>query len=227
MKPQFGVSLMCMNYFKMEYEISILNEKADSYHIDIMDGHFVKNLALSPDFLKSLSGALKKPVDAHLMTTTPTDWLEPLVQAGADTITVHAETINTDAFRVIDQIKSLGCKAGVVINPSTPIEYIKHYLNRIDTLMLMTVDPGFGGQPFVPEVLDKIKEADHLKNEFGYSYNIQVDGNNNVNTYKKLYDAGARMFVLGSTGLFNLDPDVNVAFEKMRKDFCQATGIQL
>ena len=151
MKVEFSPSLMCMDFLKMEEQFNILNDKVDMYHIDIMDGHFCKNITLSPDLVKTFSKVAKKPMDVHLMTTNPTDWIEKVAAAGAEYISPHAETINGDAFRVMNMIKSLGCKTGVVLNPATPLSYVKHYLNRIDLLTIMTVDVGFAGQPFIED----------------------------------------------------------------------------
>ena len=147
-----------------------------------------------------------------------------LAKAGAEYISPHAETINTDAFRVMNLIESLGCKKGVVLNPATPLSYIKHYLNRIDMLTIMTVDVGFAGQPFIAEMLDKIREAAELREKYGYSYKIQIDGSCNVNTFKRLREAGADVFVVGSSGLFKNDPDLNKACDIMYENFEKETG---
>lgn len=219
MKAEFSPSLMCMDFLKMEEQFNILNDRVDMYHVDIMDGHFCKNITLSPDLVKTFHKVAKKPMDCHLMTTNPTDWIEILAQAGATYISPHAETINTDAFRVLNLIRSLGCKTGVVLNPATPLSYVKHYLNRIDMLTLMTVDVGFAGQPFIEEVLDKVREAKELREKYGYTYKIQIDGSCNERTYKRLYDAGAEVFIVGSSGLFGLDKDLTAACDKMYETF--------
>ena len=222
MKVEFSPSLMCMDFLKMEEQFNILNDKVDMYHIDIMDGHFCKNITLSPDLVKTFSKVAKKPMDVHLMTTNPTDWIEKVAEAGAEYISPHAETINGDAFRVMNMIKSLGCKTGVVLNPATPLSYVKHYLNRIDLLTIMTVDVGFAGQPFIEEMLDKIKEAKELKEKYGYTYKIQIDGSCNPKTYKRMYDAGAEVLIVGSSGLFGLNADLNKACDQMFEDFNRA-----
>jgi len=227
MKPEFNVSLMCMDFLNIRQQIEFLDQHADGYHIDIMDGHYCKNITLSPDFMKACKKVMKKPMDAHLMTTTPSDWIELCASAGAAMISPHAETINTDAFRIINMIKDKGCKAGVTLNPATPLSYCKHYLNRLDALTIMTVDVGFAGQPFIDEMLDKIAEAKKLREENHWHYKIMIDGSCNVRTYKKLYDAGADVFILGSSGLFSLDPDLGKAWEKMEADFTRETGVAL
>ncbi len=219
MKPVFSVSLMCMDFLDIKNQLEILNKRADMYHIDIMDGHFCKNITLSPDFIRAAGRAAKLPMDVHLMTENPNDWLEPVAKAGATYIAPHAETINTDAFRVLARIKELGCKAGVVLNPATPLQAIEHYMSRLDMITIMTVDVGYAGQPFIPEMLDKIAQAKRLREEKGYNYKIQIDGSCNVKTFGRLREAGADVFILGSSGLFGLDEDLNTAYDKMLRQY--------
>ncbi len=158
-------------------------------------------------------------MDCHLMTTNPGDWIERLAQAGAAYISPHAETINGEAFRILNLIESLGCKTGLVLNPATPLSFAEPYLNRIDLLTLMTVDVGFAGQAFIDEVLDKIALAKKWREEKGYHYEIQIDGACNVKSYKKATEAGADILIVGSSGLFGLDPDLERAFEKLYQDY--------
>lgn len=214
-KMMFSPSLMCMDLLSMKEQVEILNERADFYHVDIMDGHFVKNITLSPFFVSTLKRVSKLPIDVHLMTEYPDDYIEELAKAGADYICPHAETINKDAFRIINKINSFGCKAGIVLNPATPIEWIKYYIHLLDKITVMTVDPGFAGQPFIPEMLDKIKELKELKEKNGYNYLIEVDGSCNERTFDILTEAGAEVLIVGSSGLFNLDSDLPKAWDKM------------
>ena len=214
-KMMFSPSLMCMDLLSMKEQVEILNERADFYHVDIMDGHFVKNITLSPFFVSTLKRVSKIPIDVHLMTEYPDDYIEELAKSGADYICPHAETINKDAFRIINKIKGFGCKAGIVLNPATPIEWIKYYIHLLDKITVMTVDPGFAGQPFIPEMLDKIKELKELKEKNGYSYLIEVDGSCNERTFDILTEAGAEVLIVGSSGLFNLDSDLPKAWDKM------------
>lgn len=223
MKVMFSPSLMCMDLLNIKEQIEILNDRADFYHVDIMDGHFVKNITLSPDFVKAISPVCKAPLDCHLMVTDPDNYIESLAAAGAAYICPHAETINSDAFRIINKIKSVGCKVGVVLNPATPLSYIKHYIHLLDKITIMTVDPGFAGQPFIREMLDKIREAKALREEKGYKYLIEVDGSCNERTFKELYEAGTEVFIVGSSGLFNLDEDLTVAWDKMIANMEKAT----
>ena len=214
-KMMFSPSLMCMDLLNMKEQVEILNERADFYHVDIMDGHFVKNITLSPFFVSTLKRVSKLPIDVHLMTEYPDDYIEELAKAGADYICPHAETINKDAFRIINKINSFGCKAGIVLNPATPIEWITYYIHLLDKITIMTVDPGFAGQPFIPEMLGKIKELKELKEKNGYKYLIEVDGSCNERTFDILTEAGAEVLIVGSSGLFNLDSDLPKAWDKM------------
>jgi D-allulose-6-phosphate 3-epimerase len=213
-----------MDLMDIKEQMEILNSRADFYHVDIMDGHFVKNITLSPDFVKAVSSVAKLPLDCHLMVTTPDDFIEPLAKAGAGYICPHAETINSDAFRIINKIKSMGCKVGVVLNPATPLEYIRQYIHLLDKITIMSVDPGFAGQPFIREMLGKIRQAKEWKEQNNYSYLIEVDGSCNERTFKDLDEAGVEVFIVGSSGLFGLDLDLAAAWDKMKKIFHQQTG---
>lgn len=215
---------MCMDLLNIKEQIEIINERADLFHVDIMDGHYVKNITLSPDFVRAVKPATKLPIDCHLMVMYPEDYIDSLAEAGADYICPHAETINTKAFRIINQIRATGAKVGIVLNPATPLSMIQHYIHLIDKLTIMTVDPGFAGQPFIEEMLEKIAEAKRLKDENGYKYLIEIDGSCNERTYKRLHDAGAEVLIVGSSGLFNLDPDLRVAWEKMMQIFEEQTA---
>lgn len=224
MKPLFNPSLMCMDFLDMRNQAEILNTRCDMYHADVMDGHYVKNITLSPDFIRAFHTVAKKPIDCHLMVTDPDLFLEPLAKAGAAYLCVQAETVNRDAFRIFNKIEALGCKTGVVLNPATPLEFVRHYLDRIDILTIMTVDPGFAGQPFIPEMLRKIREAREFKEKHGCKYKIEVDGSCNERTFKALRDAGAEIFIVGTSGLFSKDRDLKTAWDKMLADFRNATG---
>lgn len=227
MKPEFTVSLMCMDFLDMRNQLEYLDRHIDGYHIDIMDGHFCKNITLSPDFIKTCNRLTTKPMDVHLMTTNPNDWIDACANAGAKMISPHAETINTDCFRTINHIREVGCQVGVTLNPATPLDYCRHFLNRIDVLTLMTVDVGFAGQPFITEILAKISEAKRLRDENNWHYKIMIDGSCNKRTFKALHQAGAEVYILGSSGLFSLDPSLPQAFAKMKENFEEETGIQL
>lgn len=205
-------------------DINVLNQRADAYHVDLMDGHFAPNITLSPDLVKQLSNYGSLPMDIHMMVDNPIMWIELLAENGATWVSPHAEAINANAFRVMNLIESLGMKTGVVLNPSTPLVWVQHYLDRVDLVTLMTVDVGFAGQPFIPEVLPKIEELREFRDQNGLDFTIQIDGSCNVTTYKRLWDAGADRFIVGTSGLWNLAEDLNVAYDLMLAEFSGATG---
>lgn len=212
-------SLMCADLLQLPEIIPFLNEHADFLHIDIMDGHFVKNLVFSPVIVENLRPICTLCMDCHLMVNDPQDYLMPLLDAGAGCITLHAETIQNNAFRCFKTIHDHGCLVGLACSPSTPLQQIHHLLPYIDKLTVMTVDPGFAGQPFIEEMLNKIKEAKELREKHAYSYWIEADGQCNANTIGKLKNAGTDVFIVGASGLFTLDLKIETAWEKMMAQF--------
>ena len=222
--PKFSVSLMCMDFAHASEQVTILNRLADAFHLDIMDGHFAPNLSLSPDWVKALAPYSTIPLEAHLMTEQPSRWIEPLVEAGVNVISPHAETLWRDAYRVMDAIKTQGCRTGLVLNPLTPLSSVRHLLPRVDLLTLMTVDVGFAHQQFIGEMLVKIAEAAKFREDEGLAYEIQIDGSCNEKTFRQLREAGADIFILGSSGLFSLSQDLAEAWQQMAASFEQATG---
>lgn len=212
-----------MDFLNIGEQINILNSRCDFYHIDIMDGHYVPNLTLSPDFVRAVSSVAKRPLDCHLMVTNPSDYIAPLKAAGASYICLQTETISANAFRLINTIKSCGCKVGAVFNPATPLSAAQYYLHLLDKITIMTVDPGFAGQTFIREMITKIEQARSLKEKNGYGYIIEIDGSCNEKTFGELYRAGAECFVVGSSGLFSLDSDLEKAWDKMKNNFRNST----
>jgi len=208
-----------MDFSKFKEQVESLNERADFYHVDIMDGHFVKNITLSPFFIEQLKKLSTLPIDAHLMVENPSDFVDMTIDAGADYISLHAETINGDAFRLINHIKDRGKKFGVVLNPATSLDTLKHYIHHVDKLTIMTVDPGFAGQKFVEEMVDKIKEAKELKEKNQYKYLLTIDGSCNERTFKTLVEAGAEVLIVGTSGLFGKHEDVSKAWDIMMENF--------
>ena len=170
---------------------------ADWIHCDIMDGHFVPNITFGPVAVKAVRKLTKLQVDVHLMIEKPDKYLEDFAKAGADYISVHVEEA-LHLNRTINRIKELGCKAGAVINPATPVESVKDVAEYIDLLLIMTVNPGFGGQKFIPNSIRRIKEAVDLRSERHASFLIEIDGGVNIDTIKKAYSAGVDVFVAGS-----------------------------
>ena len=222
MQYKISPSLMCMDLINIKDQLTFFNQHADFLHIDIMDGHFVKNITLSAFFIEQIKPHTSIPIDVHLMVEHPTDFIDQMANAGADFICPHAETINTNAFRVINHIHQLNKKAGVVINPATPIEYISEYSHLLDKITIMTVDPGYAGQPFIPEMLQKIKKLAELKKRNSYKFLIEVDGSCNANTYYQLLSSGAEVLIMGSSGLFKKNLSLDEAWKKMTVDINNA-----
>ena len=222
MQYKISPSLMCMDLINIKDQLTFFNQHADFLHVDIMDGHFVKNITLSAFFIEQIKPHTSIPIDVHLMVEHPTDFIDQMANAGADFICPHAETINTNAFRVINHIHQLNKKAGVVINPATPIEYISEYIHLLDKITIMTVDPGYAGQPFIPEMLQKIKKLSELKKRNNFKFLIEVDGSCNANTYHQLLSSGAEVLIMGSSGLFKKNLSLDDAWKKMTTDINNA-----
>lgn len=214
-------SLMCLDLLHAGDQLAILDKAMDWHHADVMDGHFCPNITLSPDMVAAVRSVTSRPIEAHLMVERPSDWIDKFAEIGVNMISLHAEVINNAAFRYMRHIRSLGCKIGVVLNPATPLDTIRHYIDEIDRLTLMTVDVGYAGQPMVPQVLDKIRQASDLKANKGFKFDIQIDGCCNRKTYKMYHDAGAEMLVMGS-GLFGLDRNIEKALQIMRAQQSEA-----
>lgn len=223
-KAKFSPSLMTMDLDKFKEQITFLNDKVDSYHIDIMDGHYVPNITLSPWFIDEVRKISNLPVSVHLMVTNPSFWVEQLVNQKCEWICVHAEVINGLAFRLIDQIHNAGLKVGIVLNPETPIDTIIPYIELVDKITIMTVDPGFAGQRFIESSLDKIVLLRTLREEKGYNYVIEMDGSSNRKSFKKIDAAGPDIYIVGRSGLFGLADKIEDAWDIMKNDYEDMTG---
>ncbi len=176
---------------------------ADWIHCDVMDGHFVPNITFGPVVVKAVRKSTRLPVDVHLMIENPDLYIKDFINAGADYVSVHAEEV-IHLNRTVNKIKELGAKAGVVINPATPVNSIKDIAEYIDLLLIMTVNPGFGGQEFIPNSIRRIKEAVELRKELNADFLIEIDGGVNAETAKSAKEAGAEVFVAGSS-IFHAD----------------------
>lgn len=225
--PIFAPSLMCMDIANLTGSLTVMNAHCHMYHVDVMDGHFVKNLSLSAEFVRAIRGHAALPIEAHLMVTNPENYLKDFVDAGANMITFHAETVTANAFTVIREIQSMGVKAGVCLCPATPALAAESYLDAVDMVTVMTVDPGDKGRPFIPQMIEKVEKLDAIRKERGYKYLIQCDGAIGPGNYRELYRAGARAFVMGSSGLFRKEGSLEENCLKMKKEFFQITGIEL
>lgn len=222
-RARFAASLMCLDFLHVQAQLEVLNRRADMLHVDIMDGHFAPNLALTPDLMQAFRRASSLPMDAHLMTTQPGDWVDRAAEAGAHTISLHRETLDTNAFRLLRRVEALGCKPGLVLCPATPLSQAEHLLEGLDMLTVMTVDVGYAGQAFIPQMLRKLEQARDLKERHGYRYCIQVDGACNRQNFAAMRAAGAEQFILGSS-LFGNGEDLDVAYNAMMADYTQTTG---
>lgn len=222
MRYYLSPSLMCMDMMKLTEQLRFLNSKADRLHVDIMDGHYVKNLALSASFVAQIRPYTSLPIDVHLMVEAPASFIPALLDAGADAFSLHPETICREAFRVINMLRQAGKEVGMVLNPATPVESIQHYLHLLDKVTVMTVDPGYAGQPFIPEMLAKITQLHQLKETGSLRFLLEVDGSCNRNTYRAQLGAGAQILVMGSSGLFRADMPLELAWETMSRELSAA-----
>ncbi|MDK2780114.1 MAG: D-allulose-6-phosphate 3-epimerase [Trichococcus sp.] len=223
-KVEFSPSLMTMDLDKFKEQITFLNEHADSYHIDIMDGHYVPNITLSPWFIQEIRKISALPVSAHLMVTNPAFWVQQLIDIQCEWICMHVEVLDGLAFRLIDQIHDASLKAGVVLNPETPIDVILPYIDLVDKVTIMTVDPGFAGQRFIEGALDKIVALRELREQNGYQYVIEMDGSSNRKSFKRIDEANPDIYIIGRSGLFGLDEDIEKAWNIMVTDYEETTG---
>lgn len=192
-----------------------------------MDGHYVPNITLSPWFMEEVRKISKLPLSAHLMVTNPSFWVKQLINIKSDYICMHVETLDGLAFRLIDQIHSAGLKAGVVLNPETPITVIEPYIDLLDKVTIMTVDPGFAGQRFLVSTLEKIKTLKKLREEYGYQYLIEMDGSSNREHFKVIDEAGPDIYIVGRSGLFGLSSNIEEAWDQMVKDYEETTNKSL
>lgn len=223
-KVEFSPSLMTMDLDKFKEQIEFLNDHVDSYHIDIMDGHYVPNITLSPWFIDEVRKISQLPMSAHLMVMDQSFWVKQLVDMKCEWICMHAELLDGMAFRLIDKIHDAGLKAGIVLNPETPIEAIFPYIELVDKITIMTIDPGFAGQRFIESTLDKIVDLRQLREEKGYKYVIEMDGSSNRKSFKRIDAAGPDVYIVGRSGLFGLDDSIEKSWEIMKKDYNDMTG---
>lgn len=196
-------SVMCFDMLDMGAQVRRLDAAGvDQYHVDVMDGHYVANHALSADVVAALKRATDKPVDVHLMVTNPMDFIEPYAKAGADIIAMHLEMLDHPT-RALRRVRALGKKAGLAISPATSLDSFHYLLDELDMVCVLTVDPGFAGQTLIPVTLEKIRQLRQMFTVAGKSIDILVDGQVKEDTAPAMVEAGANMLVVGYSGLLS------------------------
>lgn len=202
-------SILSADFTKLGEEIlTIDNAGAEYIHVDVMDGMFVPSISYGMPVIKSIRKSTGKVFDVHLMISEPIRYIADFAASGADMITVHVEACS-DVVATIEKIREYKLKVGITLNPDTPVSAIKPYLNRVDMVLIMSVNPGFGGQKFITSSVDKIKEVKRLRDELNLSYDIEVDGGINIDNLATVLEAGANVIVAGSA-IFRGDAAENV-----------------
>ena len=215
-KIQISPSILSADFSQLRNEIKRLEEGgADMIHVDVMDGHFVPNLTIGPPVIKSLKKHSSILFDVHLMISPVHKYIESYSDAGADIITIHPEATD-DLNSSIVKIKELNKKVGVSLNPETKIDIILNVLDKIDLVLIMSVNPGFGGQKFMPEVLNKIKELKKIQKEKGLNFDIEIDGGINFENSKAAIEAGANILVSGTTIFKSNNGDIKKNIELLK-----------
>ncbi len=209
-------SILSADFSKLGSEVISLEQAgADYIHIAVMDGHFVPNLTIGPEVIKKLRPLTKKTFDVHLMISPVDNFIKDFAEAGADIITFHPEA-TTDVSRTIKLIKEQNKKVGISLKPKSGINLIENFINEIDLVLIMSVNPGFGGQKFIPEVLDKIKRLKALQIEKSLNFEIEIDGGINFDNSKKAIEAGANILVSGTTIFKSNNGDIKRNIELLK-----------
>jgi len=222
---ELAPSILSADFARLGEQVRLATEGgATVVHVDIMDGHFVPNLTIGPPVVRSLRKSTELPLDCHLMIENPDQFIPDFVEAGADWISVHQEVCR-HLNRTLHLIKTHGALAGVVINPSTPVDTLCEVLDIVDYVLVMSVNPGFGGQKFIPSTLHKLKQLARLRQERGYNYRIEVDGGVALDTIGEVVRAGAEILVAGNAVFGSGDPKNNA--QKLLKAAAEATLLKV
>tara|TARA_B100000941_G_scaffold280651_1_gene247273 strand:+ start:436 stop:1095 length:660 start_codon:yes stop_codon:yes gene_type:complete len=217
-KIQISPSILSADFSQLGLEITRLeNAGADMIHVDVMDGHFVPNLTIGPPVIKALKNKTNIPFDVHLMISPVHKYIQAYADAGADIITIHPEATENLKASIL-KIKELNKKVGVSLNPETEIDTIIDHLNEIDLVLIMSVNPGFGGQKFMPEVLKKIKNLKRIQEEKKINFDIEIDGGINFENYKDAIRAGANILVSGTTIFKSNNGDIKKNIELLKSE---------
>ena len=215
-KIQISPSILSADFSNLEKDIKKLETGgADMIHVDVMDGHFVPNITIGPPVIKALRGKTSLPFDVHLMISPVHKYIKDFANAGADIITIHPEA-TPNLQESIDEIKSFKKKVGISLNPDTKIDIVEDYVDKVDLILIMSVYPGFGGQKFISDVLEKIKSLKNLKDKKKLNFDIEVDGGINFSNFKSVINAGANVLVSGTTIFKENNGDIkkNIEFLK-------------
>lgn len=223
-QPLIAPSILSADFARLGEEVeNVLAAGADVVHFDVMDNHYVPNLTIGPMVCKALRDyGIKAPIDVHLMVSPVDRIIGDFIEAGASYITFHPEA-SDHIDRSLQLIKDAGCKAGLVFNPATPLHYMDYVMDKLDMVLLMSVNPGFGGQSFIPNTLDKLKEARQKIDESGLDIRLEIDGGVKVDNIGEIAAAGADTFVAGSA-IFNAD-DYKTTIDAMRAEISKATAV--
>jgi len=217
MSPSFLISpsILSADFLHLGEVIAALEKaKADRIHIDVMDGHFVPNITMGPFIVEACRHATNLPLDVHLMVEKPERFLEAFANAGASSLSVHVETC-PHLYRTLQEIHQLGCQTGVVLNPGTPAVAIQEVLHLADTILVMTVNPGFAGQAFLPQMINKIQQVRKMLDEAKLETRLEVDGGINAITLPQAYQAGARVFV-AANAIFKHPKSIKAGIDELR-----------